>query len=389
MRPAETIATLARFERRGAGTDAERRAAKWLATQVETRTRAASIEPFWCRPNWALAHAWHAALGVAGSLVTEADAHVGGALILIALLSVIADAVAGVSLGRRLTREHASQNVVAEAAPNARVHLIVTANYDAGRTGLVTRERVRAVVARCADAVGHRTPGWLGWLVIALAWVLAIAILRLGGHRGTLIGIAQLVPTIGLVVAFALLIEQASAAFGSSENDNASGVAAAIALVKALDAAPPRHLNVDLVLQGAGDGDGIGLRRFLGKRKRELTAPNTVVVGIAPCAQGDPLWFQSDGALIPMSYLRSLRQQCESIAREDPGLHATARRSRGSTPALPARERRLPAIALGATGTGRDAVDHVVEFGLLLVEQIDSSVARRTPAAAPTARLEA
>ena len=60
MRPAETIATLARFERRGAGTDSERRAANWLAEQVETKTRTASIEPFWCRPNWALAHAWHA-----------------------------------------------------------------------------------------------------------------------------------------------------------------------------------------------------------------------------------------------------------------------------------------------------------------------------------------
>src|SRR5947208_17168658 len=98
MRPAETIATLARFERRGAGTDSERRAANWLATQVDSKTRTASIEPFWCRPNWALAHAWHAALGLAGSLVTEADARVGGALILIALLSLIADALSGLSL---------------------------------------------------------------------------------------------------------------------------------------------------------------------------------------------------------------------------------------------------------------------------------------------------
>ena len=111
MRPAEMIATLARFEGRGAGTDAERRAASWLATEVETKHRTPHVEPFWCRPNWALAHAWHAALGLAGSLVTEADSRVGGALILIALLSLIADATAGVSLGRRLTREHASQNV--------------------------------------------------------------------------------------------------------------------------------------------------------------------------------------------------------------------------------------------------------------------------------------
>jgi hypothetical protein len=380
MRPAETIASLARFERRGAGTDAERRAANWLAKEVETKTRTAHIEPFWCRPNWSLAHAWHAGLGLAGSLVTEADARVGGALILVALLSLIADAVTGVSLGRRLTREHASQNLVSEGTSGANVHLIVTANYDTGRTGLVTRGRLRAAAAAAADAVKGWTPGWLGWLAIALAWVLAMAILRLEGHRGTVIGVAQLIPTIGLVLALALLLEQASAAFGDKENDNASGIAAAIALVKALDAAPPRHLNIDLVLQGAGDGDGIGLRRYLRKRARERTAPNTVVMGVAPCARGNPVWFQSDGALVPMSYFRALRQMCESVARDDPGLSASQRRGRGATPALPARERRLPAIALGSTGNGDQAVDLVVEFGLLLAEAIDSYVAARAPA---------
>jgi hypothetical protein len=210
--------------------------------------------------------------------------------------------------------------------------------------------------------------------------VLAISILRLEGHRGTVIGIVQLIPTVGLVAAFALLVEQASAAFGPGESDNASGVAAAIALVKALDAAPPRHLNVDLVLQGAGDGGGIGLRHYLRTRRRERTAPNTVVLGIAPCENGSPLWFRSDGALVPMNYLRELRRLCESIARDDPGLQATSKRGRGHTPALPARERRLPAIALGSTGKGGEAVDLVVEFGLLLVEAIDAYVAERAPA---------
>jgi hypothetical protein len=384
MRPAETIATLARFERRGAGTDSERRAATWLANEVETKSRGARIEPFWCRPNWALAHAWHAALGVAGSLVTEADAQVGGALVLIALVSLIADAVTGISLGRRLTREHASQNVVSESDSTEAVHLIVTANYDAGRTGLVSRGPLRAAAAAAAEATRGWVPGWIGWLALALAWVLATAILRLEGHRGTVIGIAQLIPTVGLVAAFALLLEQASAGFGPGENDNSTGVAAAIALVKALDAAAPRHLSVDLVLQGAGDGGGIGLRHHLWTNRKARTAPNTVVLGIAPCARGNPLWFQSDGALVPMSYFRALRRLCESLARDDPGLEARARRGRGSTPALPARERRLPAIALGATGRGQDAVDVVVEFGLLLVEAIDAYVAARTPARTAT-----
>jgi hypothetical protein len=376
MRPAETIAALARFEHRGAGTDAERRAANWLTAQVETTARAARVEPFWCRPNWALAHAWHAALAVAGSLLVEVDSRVGGTLVLVALLSLIADATTGMSLGRRLTREHASQNVVSEDDRGAGVHLIVTANYDAGRAGLVTRARLRRAAA-AARLFGRWAPGWLGWLAIACAWILAIAILRLGGHRGTVVGIAQLIPTIGLVLALALLLEQASAAFGTTENDNSSGVAAALALVKALDAGPPRHLSVDLVLQGAGDGGGIGLRQYLRRRSGERAASNTVVLGLAPCGHGDPHWFESDGALVPLAYFRELRGMCELVASGDPGLKAKGIRARGSSPALPGRERRLPAIALGAAGAGDDAVDLVVQFGLLLVEAIDRFLASR------------
>src|SRR5436309_10890327 len=112
MRPAETIAALASFEGRGAGTDAERRAARWLTTELAKSKRDAWLEPFWSRPNWALTHAWHSAIGLAGSLLAVSEPPVGGALLVVALLSLLADAATGSSLGRRLTPERASQNVV-------------------------------------------------------------------------------------------------------------------------------------------------------------------------------------------------------------------------------------------------------------------------------------
>jgi hypothetical protein len=373
MRPAETIATLASFEKRGAGTDEERRAASRLAEAIgDPARREAHPETFWCRPDWALAHAWHVALGLAGSLIAESSPRVGGALLIVALLSVIADETTGISLGRRLTPERASQNVVSESGTQA-VHLIVTAGYDARRAGLVYRDGPRKALRAVSVRIGRWTPGWLGWLAIALLWLIVIAVLRLEGHRGTLIGVAQLIPTVGLVLALALLLELASARY---RIDDASGAAAAIALSQALDAAPPRHLSVDLVLQGA---DGIGLRRFL--RARDSKAPTTIVLGIAPCGDGSPGWFESDGPLIPLAYFKELRRLCA-------GLGAQPLRSRSQTPALPARLRRLPAIALGTSrGAGDNpvAIDRTVELGLLLVDGIDAYVGRRLTAdRAPT-----
>ena len=394
MGAAETVTGLAQFDRRGAGTDTERRAALWLCGELRASGHDARLETFWCRPSWALAHAWHVALGLAGSLVAVSHPSIGGALILVAILSVIADAATGFSPGRRLTPERASQNVVVDGgADDEHVRLIVTANYDAGRVGLAYRDRLRAVCARLRGVTGGLSPGWLGWLVIGLVWLLAVAILRLEGTRGTTAGIAQLVPTVALMIALAMLIELASADFGPAAGDNGTGVATALALARSLDAGPPGRLAVELVLQGAGEGDAIGLRRYLRSRRKALNVTNTVVLGITPCGAGRPRWWTSDGTLVPLGYFRRLRALCADVARAESNLAAAPHRGRGVTPALPARALGLPAITIGcldgrgvvprshAVGDTADAVDQsaldsALAFALELVDAIDADIGR-------------
>ena len=404
MSAAETAAGLTAFAARGAGTDAERRAAHWLARQVRASRRQVRLETFWCRPNWALAHAWHCLLATVGSLLMVAHATLGGAIVLVALLSVLADGFTGRSLGRRLTPERASQNVVSPApahrpgtpaAGPPPVRLIVTANYDAGRTGLAYRDALRRPVAALKRwaAQGALTPGWLGWLSIELLWLLGVAALRAGGASGAPVGVLQLVPTAALVVELAILLELAGAPFGPSAGDNASGAGVALALVRALDAAPPRRIAVELVLQGAADGSMTGLRRHLRNRRRELTPSGTVVLGIGPCGSGSPCWWVSDGPLIPLRYLARLRAPATRLASG--GLTARPIRGRGTSPALPARAQGLPALTLGAIdprglaprshqhtdlpeALEPGALDAVLQFALLLVDELDSELSRST-----------
>lgn len=404
MQAPETIVALEGFKGRGPGTDAERRAARWLADELAGEGRNVWIETFWCRPNWALTHAWHLLLAIAGSLVSVASPRVGGSLLLAALVFVIADALTGVSPGRRLTPERASQNVVAVLNPKSRkrVRLILTANYDAGRTGLSYRDGIRGVAAALHRATGGITPGWLGWICIALAWLLGTAIARLEGHTSTLVSALQVLPTLALVLALALLAELASSKWSPAAGDNASGVAAALALARALDAAPPAHLKVEVVLQGAGDGGEIGMRRYLRARRRELKPSNAVVLGVAPCGAGGLRWWSSDGPLLPRRYWPLLRKLCARIAREETDMGARVHHGRGATPSLPARAAHLPAIALGslderglaprshqrgdvAAAIDPAALDAVVQFGLMLVDSIDAAIsARRRRRATPT-----
>ena len=82
MPAAETVQRLTRFHGRAAGTDAERRAAQWLAGELRQAGRQPVVQTFWCRPNWALAQAYHCVLALAGSLLSVSHAVLGGVYVL-------------------------------------------------------------------------------------------------------------------------------------------------------------------------------------------------------------------------------------------------------------------------------------------------------------------
>ncbi|HEY2653313.1 MAG TPA: M28 family peptidase [Solirubrobacteraceae bacterium] len=396
MEAIDIVRGLAGFMGRGAGTDAERRAALWLADQLTADGQEATVETFWCRPNWALTHALHAALAVAGSLASLASPIAGVALLALALASVVGDWLSGHSPGRALTRQHASQNLLlapAQDQPNEQgsVRLILTANYDAGRAGIAYRDSIRRPAGALRQTAKGFTPGWLGWLSIGIAWLLAVAILRLAGHTSHAVGLLQLPPTAGLLLGAAILLELAIASWSPAAGDNATGVAVAVALARALGTTPLQHVRVELLLTGAGDGDQAGLRRHLRARRRARRAADTVVLGLAACGAGTPHWWVSDGQLIPLRYDRSLRELAQEIASDEPHLRAHPFKGRGCAPALPGRIAGIPAITLGcldSTGLAprshqqtdtiqavdSAALDAALQFALLMVDAIDTAV---------------
>jgi hypothetical protein len=416
MQPLETIAGLAAFERRGPGTDAERRAARWLAASLLGKRQRVRLETFWCRPNWAMAHAWHVALALLGSLLSPSHPTIGTVLLAIALVSVITDEVTGVSLGRRLTPERASQNVIVRPAtaqtepgeePARRTPLIVTANYDAGRTALIDRDAPRRVAAYLGRVAGPLALGWLAWLSIAIIWLLATAIIRLTSHHApSELGAIQLPPTIALVFGLALLLEAAAAAPGPAANDNASGAATAIALTQALTTNLPANLVPELVLAGAGEGGHIGIRRHLRQNRRELKRDNAIVLGIAPCGSGELHYWKTDGPLIPLRYARPIQDLAHettsvtSVPSATSVTSATPHRARGATPAFAARARGLAAGALGrldhhglpprshqptdqAEAIDETALDETIQFAIQLTEAIDASIGASRRVATP------
>jgi hypothetical protein len=192
----------------------------------------------------------------------------------------------------------------------------------------------------------------------------------------------------------ALLLDLASSERSPAGGDNGTGVAVALELARALDAAPLRHVDVEVVLTGAGDIQGLGLRQYLRNRKGSIGPRDTAVLGIAACTAGTPCWWSSEGQLRPLRSAPRIKQLAARITQEEPDLKVTRHSDRSSTPAYPALAARIPALAIGARGryglaprshqksdtataVETEALEQVVEFGLALVDAIDATLAER------------
>jgi hypothetical protein len=344
-----------------AASDAERRAARALAAALRARGRTVRTPAVWIRTAWWLPVALACALGVAGSVLSVGSPPVGLAVTGAGLLVLLADLTPWAPV-RRLTIARATQNVV--SPPPARagerpVTLVLTAATDLRRRGWAAR-----------------LPGGVRrWALAALLAVLACALARLLGADGPLLGVVQLPPTLVLLVAIVALLDSA----GAAPQGDDSAVRAVLAVTDALDADPPRRLDVALVLAGAGGADHAGLRAWLRARRRRGLRPRQVaVVAIEPCPAGPPVWWTADGLVVPARLHPQLQSAARAAAAARPELGARAVRGSDATAAAAARAGRWPAIALGAAADAGDGAlqgaEAVAALAVELVRALDAEL---------------
>ena len=358
-------------------------------------------ETVWVRPQQAAVLALHAAAGVAASLLAASWPAVGLGLATAALVSWCLDQLGWAHLGRRLTPARATQNLVSPPTAATRsgrqriVRLVITATYDAPRTGVIRREPVRRLVARARGLLGGRLPGAAALVALCLAAVAGLAAARLAvGPDPDWIGGVQLVPTILLLAALGISVDTGLARPGPGANDPASGAGVAIALAAALDRDPPRHMGVELVLAGAGQGPSLGMRAFVRGRRKRYRPEATAAVHLSAFGRGRPRWWVTDGPLIPLRYHPRLR---ELAARAGGASH----RGHEATGGWRARLVRWPAITIGCldgegrppgsgqTGDTADALDPAAMKGALdvalrIVRALDEDLSERTGGQAQT-----
>lgn len=398
MEAIQTVRALVGFTGRGPCTDAERRAALWLARSLREGGREAELDTVWVRPQWAWVYALHALFAVVGSVLLVSVPVAGLAVLAVTLVSLWLDVAARLPVLRLLMRRRATQNVRAPAPPRARdqprpaARLIVTAHYDAGRSGLVYRDGLRRTASRVFR--GH-APSPVTVLLDTVAVLTAVAALHVAWGPSTPLRIVQLAGSIVLLFALALLLDVALSQPVPGANADASAVAVALALTVALDRDPPKHLAVDLVLAGAGEGPALGMRAQVRRmRRRRLKREDAAVLELRPCGRGRPRYWTRDGLGLPLRLHPRLVELADDVADGERHLGAGRHRGASCSGAYVARAAGYPAIAIGcldaeglAPGAHQytdvpEAVDPgamsaALELCLGLVDRLDADIGER------------
>jgi peptidase M28-like protein len=313
----ELIRRLCSFEGRRAGTDAERRAANNLAGLLRRGGRRVEIEPTYVHPQWAVAHAGHCALGIAGGLVALEAPVVGFVIVLATAISMYLDLNARLYLLRRLFFRRASQNIVSPGpSPQAPARVILCAHYDAAQGGRAFDPGSARLAARVQAALPFPI-GPFRVLFWSLALLLPAVGARLADLEGGWISVLQLFPTLALLVGAFLLVDIALSPITPGANDNASGVATALSLASILDEDPPRNLDVWVLLTGAEECLQEGMRAFVAAHRDDLPRDSTYFVCLDTVGDGDVRFETAAGWVVTFPMAPRLVELCEAIAAAD------------------------------------------------------------------------
>lgn len=351
------VEKLCAFARRGACTDAERRAAAALHDELRDAGHEAWVEARWTRPQADGSLLVHAGLAVLASLVSVAAPLPAAILAGLTALSLAIEA-AGRNGPLRLPFPRRATQHVLTVPGGAGVALVVAAAYDAPRRGVLRGARAR----RLAAGLPGRPLAWLAGCADVVATACAA---RAAGVEDAWLGAIQLVPTLVLLGTVAAAVDGVAAEW-SEGVDEASGVAVALALHGELSRNPPASLAPGLLLHGAGAPGPQALRAHL--RGERLGARETVVLAVGPSGAGAPVWATS-------------HSQVRSAARRAGDALGVPER-RGLRP--PAGTGRLPALAVGAGERSGQAdpaaMEAVLDLALAVVDALDAELSARRSA---------
>jgi hypothetical protein len=307
----ETIKRIVAFGPRLPGSEADRRTAEYISSELHAYGRPAQLEEIRVRPAWQLTHALHAGVAVAGTVISSTASEALGMLILLlAAVSTYGDLTGRFYIARFLMPRRRTANVTsAQPREGSGARVILTANHDASRSGLlwVRRRRTgapprrrRRLLASLAGPIDI-----FFWTVMA---ALVAALARLALPDSNALDVVQFVLAAIMLTYLMLFVDAAISDPSPGASTNASGVAALVEVGRRLEERPPGNIETWLVFPAAKHGLALGMRAWLKEHGDEIDPRDTFFVNVDTIGEGGVHHVTADGfALVFRSDQRLVR----------------------------------------------------------------------------------
>ena len=344
------IRGLCQFER-GSASEGERQAAQWMASRFREMGLEPELEEFRFYPDYWTAWGAHAALaalaGVA-ALTSKRTARVSAVVSGLAAASFWGDLTTSYHWLRGLFPARESYNVVARLPnPRARRVLIISAHLDAAHAGAVFHPAIARWVVQRFGPLKRQGP----IMQLPFAAMLAVA----GGSLARALGLPRwlwrnplrLGVALSAVTA-AFLADIGRNAVVPGANDDASGIAAVLALAHKLKRNPPANLEVWFLGVGCEEAIMGGMVAFGRQHFPELASRQPFVLNFEVLGSGKLSVMEGEGFLKFFPYHPEAVGLAAEVAREpafsDVGSHII----RFGTDALVPTRHGIPAVTIAS-----------------------------------------
>jgi Peptidase family M28 len=271
----EDVEALAQL-RRLTTTAGERESAEWVAGRLRTLgAEDVRIVSFRGQSSWAWAHGAHMLAGLAASWVHGRAGRLLGALVAV---SYELDVSVRNQWTRRLLPGRQGYSVEAHipSKDTARRRLVLVAHHDAAQTGLIWHPTANAANRRRSARSGRTFPSHTAPLIGLAAAAVGSGYLRVP---------ARLI----LAISTLLFGQAARSPTVPGANDNATGVAAVLELVRRIQERPLRGVDVVIVSPGGEEAGSVGMRSWIHGPGRSLDRRSTLVVNLDAIGSGGHL----------------------------------------------------------------------------------------------------
>jgi peptidase M28-like protein len=306
----QLVEALCRIERPSASAG-ERASAEWIVGELGARGLEARMEEEAATGSYWLPYALLSAAGLLGAGVAAAGRRrMGAALAGAAAVALVDDLSLGRRWARRALRRRRTWNVVCEIGEDgAKRTVALVAHHDAARSGFIFDPSGGERLARRAPWLVDRlnTDPPVFWPVIAGPALVAGGSAL--GRRGPLLAGAAL-----SAAALAVFCDVGRRPPVPGAIDNASGVAALLALAGRLCETPPERVRVLLVFTGSEEALWEGMEGFAARHFGALPKERTFFLNVDQVGDRRLCFLRGEGAVRMRHYREDVGRLVHEVA---------------------------------------------------------------------------